>query len=192
MKPYSPQYGLSLGRVFQQFGELGKDYIPSPNAPNTFEELMQEWHACCTAGLLSGTRVPFRVYAGDSGTSIYGTPEANYAFRYMHDIVHVQLGLEFDVADEIATAKAQLRMLGPLTKEEIRTFLIDTAGQALYHVMTGEFVEDQAAFVQSVYEDMRIIQECYPHDQENEIQILTRAVRLYVNAFCYPNATRNQ
>ena len=179
MKPYSTQYGLSLGRLFLQFGELGKDYIPSPNAPSTFKDLMQEWHTCCTAGLLSGTRVPFRVYGGDSDTSIYGTPEANYAFRYMHDIVHVQMGLEFDIASEIATAKAQLRMLGPLTKEEIRTFLIDTAGQALWSTITGDFLEDQSVFVHWVYEDMRMIQARCPSDNENDIQLLTRSVRNY-------------
>lgn len=186
MKPYSPQYGLSLGRIFQQFGVLGKDYIPHPDAPNTFPDLMRAHRECCLSG------APLPVFNGGCEDTIYGTPEANYAFRYMHDTVHVLMGLEFDVADETAAARAQLRMLGPLTKEEIRTFLIDSAGQALYHVMTGEFVEDQATFVQSVYEDMRMIQECYPHDQENELQILTRAVRLYVNAFCYPNATRSQ
>jgi hypothetical protein len=183
MQPYSTQYGLVLGRKFLQLGELGKDYIPSPNAPSTFKELMQEWHTCCTAGLLSGTRVPLRVYDGGSDTSIYGSPEANYAFRYFHDLVHCQLQTEFDIAGEIHTARVQEAMLGSLSAEEAWVFRIDTTGQALYHTMTGEFVEDQADFVQSVYEDVRMIRECYPHDDENELQVLTRAVRLQHN--CY-------
>lgn len=178
MKPYSPQYGLSLGRKFLQFGELGKDYIPSPNAPSTFKELMQEWHTCCTAGLLSGTRVPLRVYSGCSDTSIYGSPEANYAFRYMHDVVHVQLRLEFDVADEIAVATAQRCMLGNLTPEEERVFFIDTIGQALWHTITGEFLEDQGVFAQRVYEEMRTHQNGWEFSG-NELELLTLAVRNY-------------
>lgn len=182
MQPYSTQYGLALGRKFLQFGELGKDYIPSPDAPNTYKELIQEWQRVCSR-VPGEARVPLRVYDGGSGTSIYGSPEANYAFRYFHDLVHCQLQTEFDIAGEIHTARVQEAMLGSLSVEEAWVFRIDTIGQSLYHTIAGDFVEDQAEFVQSVYEDVRMIQECYPHDDENELQVLTRAVRLHDNHY---------
>ena len=182
MKPYSAEYGLSLGRKFLQFGELGKDYIPSPNAPNTYKELIQEWQRVCSR-VPGEARVPLRVYDGGSDTSIYGSPEANYAFRYFHDLVHCQLQTEFDIAGEIHTARVQEAMLGSLSVEEAWVFRIDTIGQSLYHTMTGNFVEDQADFVHCVYEHVRIIRECCPRDDENELQVLTRAVRCYVRPY---------
>jgi hypothetical protein len=174
MHPYSPQYGLSLGRIFQQFGIMGEDYIPHPDAPSTFPDLLRVYRECAS------TRTPFPVYDGGCENTIYGTPEANYAFRYLHDTVHALTGLEFDVASEIATAKAQLRMLGPLAKEEIRTFLIDTAGQALWVAMTGEFLVDQSMFVEWVYTEMCRQDGLYANTpQGNEIELLTLAVRNY-------------
>ena len=155
MKPYSPAYGLTLGHLFQQFGVLNEDYAPTQDAPNTFPALMQAYRYSCVSG------DPLPVFNGECEDTIYGSPEANYAFRYMHDVVHVQLGLEFDVADEIAAAKAQRRMLGHLTPEEERVFFIDTIGQSLWHTITGDFLENQEVFVHWVYEDMRMHQsEC--------------------------------
>lgn len=186
MKPYSPSYGLSLGQKFLQRGTLGVDYVPSADAPNTYHDLMEEYFSA------AGERRPMRVYSGGCDNTVFGSPEANYAFRYMHDVIHAVNRLEFDICGEIQATMLQLECLGRIPPEESRVFLIDVAGQALYHTMVGEFVEDQAGFCRQVYEDMFMIEECYPHDKENEIQLLTRAVRLYVNAFCYPNATISQ
>ena len=178
MQPYSSQYGLALGRKFLQFGELGKDYIPSPDAPNTYKELIHEWQRVCSR-VPGEARVPLRVYDGGSDTSIYGSPEANYAFRYFHDLVHCQLQTEFDIAGEIHTARVQEVMLGSLSAEEAWVFRIDTIGQSLYHTMTGEFVEDQAEFVQWVYMDVRCHSPLLAEEGLNELEILTKSVMAY-------------
>lgn len=187
MNPYSPAYGLSLGQKFMRLGTIGVHYVPVPDAPNTYGALMEEYFSA------AGEMRPMRVYSGGADSSVYGSPEANYAQRYVHDIIHAVNRWGFDVGGEVQTATRQRMVLGTLTDEESRVLLIDVAGQVLYHVMTGKFVEDQAAFCQRVYEDMLTIEECDPGSiNENDIQIMTRAVRLYVGAFCYPNATRSQ
>jgi hypothetical protein len=185
MNPYSPIYGLSLGRKILKWVDpagLGRlPYEPSEDAPSTYSELIREYNAC-----LSSNKRKFRVYSGGCETSIYGSPEANHAFRYMHDFLHCTLQQGFDLYGETKVARQQGRMLGCMSVEDGWTFGIDTIGQALYSFLAGgRFLEDQEAFVHWCYEHVRANVKLQEQDRtsvyaiENDMQLLQLAVHAY-------------
>lgn len=148
------QIGLLLaGAVLQQASitkrRLGLGWQPSHLAPSTPGELLKEYDRC--AG--SEGRRQFRVWSGGSDATIYGSPEANYASRFWHDITHVRARLGFTFTDELATAELQIIELteAGLSAEAIDLFRIDTQGQSHYADLTGgAFPADQLAFAEFI------------------------------------------
>jgi hypothetical protein len=175
MKPYSPEYGLVLGRKIQGCTRGRLDYTPSGHAPSTLTGLKAAFK------IHQASAAPLLVFKGGCETSIYGSPEANYAFRYLHDSIHAICELGFDLAAECNVADLQERRLGYLSPEESLTFRIDTIGQALYSFLSGgAFLQDQARFVGWVYEEVRRLRDNTPPEPDhNLMQHLQQAVLNY-------------
>lgn len=88
----------------------------------------------------------FHVFDGGVDSIVYTSARVNYLFRAWHDLVHIELGLGFSEADEIAVAEYQSQFIQPGLLREI--FLADTVGQTLFASATGGgFVADQRGFV---------------------------------------------
>lgn len=179
MKPYSPEYGLVLGRKIQGCTRGRRDYIPSWDAPSTLTGLKAAFRIHLESG------APLPVFKGGCETSIYGSPEANYACRYLHDRIHAICELGFDLAAECVGANLQEIGLGHLSPEESLTFRIDTIGQALYSFLSGgAFLPDQARFVAWVYEEVRRCSDNTPPELDrNLMQHLQQAVLNYYQGY---------
>lgn len=84
------------------------------------------------------------VWSGASDNTIYQDAAVNYAFRAVHDKMHLETGLGFSVDHEIELGRIQAsRMSSDFLAELI---YCEIAGQALYYKQTGSFVPDQVAF----------------------------------------------
>lgn len=126
---------------------IGFGYEESLEAPSTFEELCDEYRECLN------TRRPFRVWEGASDGTVYGSREANWAFRFLHDLIHVEHGLGFDYKSELQVAEIGGRAVAErfgLGSLEFAVYLVDTAGQVEYQHQTGQFVKDQVGFAVAV------------------------------------------
>lgn len=149
--------GLTLGRHFihrahRLARDIGFGYWPCADAPDACGEgglalLQAEFSECLRK------RRAFRVWSGASDGTIYGSAEANYAFRFLHDVGHCvyKLGTTFD--DEVQLARKQGREIEAafgVRSPEALVYLADTEGQSTLHNMRGYFPEDQADFVQYV------------------------------------------
>lgn len=107
-------------------------YTIAENAPNTEKEL---FGSC--GGLV--------IWSGASENTIYCDPQVNFAFRALHDTMHLETGLDFSVEQEIElgriqAAKQSSDLLADLIYAEI-------AGQAEVYKETGAFVENQLDFM---------------------------------------------
>ena len=152
------QIGLLLaGAVLQQASltkrRLGFGWHPANVAPSTMEELRVEYER-----LRWGLGKSFRVWSGGSDATIYGSPEGNYAFRFWHDITHVEAGLGLTFTEELATAQLQINELAEsgVPQRALDLFQIDTQGQTHYADITGgKFPEDQLGFATELLPLMR-------------------------------------
>jgi hypothetical protein len=137
-----------IGRV------LGFSYEPCEIAPDTLQLVKNEYRECLMQ------RRAFRVWSGGSDATVYNCPEANYAFRFWHDITHAQNNTAFDCFGEWKTARIQLRAVARAfgaDSIESLVFKADTLGQTAYAQLTdGGFVTDQKGFV--VYVAQRMAQ----------------------------------
>ncbi len=127
----------------------GVEYEAADEAPNTYEALSQQWADCHTFAMPK-----FKVWNGCSETTVYTTQEANYAFRFWHDVLHCSLHLDFSLKSEIEIGKIQTRMVQEMFGNkslEAMIMLADTVGQSLYSANNnGEFPENQLLYVFSL------------------------------------------
>lgn len=125
--------------------DIGFSYWPKAQAPETYEALCEAFQVA------QKTRTALPIWEGGSDATIYGSAEANYAFRYLHDLGHVVHALPFTFEAEVELSRLQgadiAQHFGPESLE-LLVYRIDTEGQSIYaHFACGEFPEDQAAFV---------------------------------------------
>lgn len=82
---------------------------------------------------------------------IYTTPEVNFAFRFWHDVSHVQHGLSFGLEDELELALWHLDVLerDGLRPDSLayRLLQADIVGQLLLMGLASRFPFDQKEFV---------------------------------------------
>lgn len=83
------------------------------------------------------------VWSGASENTIWGSERANWAFRALHDQLHLKTGLGFSPAEEIEMGRIQAAKFEGLMADLV---YIEVAGQAEYYLKTGQFVSDQIAF----------------------------------------------
>lgn len=121
----------------------GFSYEESPNAPETFEALKNEYRHS------RRYMKPFRVFDGASDDCVYSR-EGNYAFRFWHDLTHVLADADLTFHGEVKAIMHQLPVvIGQFGADslEVKIFEADTLGQLGYFHATGAHVEDQRDFV---------------------------------------------
>ena len=113
--------------------------------PSGFEAVLDAYSRCKE----TGERFP--VATDGSSTSILGSAQANYAFRYLHDLTHIRLELGFDPDSELYVAVEHLNMLRragfKVGSLEWHLLHADTVGQIVAGCLLGRFVYNQRAFV---------------------------------------------
>jgi hypothetical protein len=125
--------------------EHGISYVPSINAPSTYDELLTTYAACIHSG------APFPISPDNCQRTIYTSPQINWAFRFVHDLVHIDNRLSFTPLDEVAVGAIQLEALraaryGPGSVEH-RLLHADTIGQTFCSAVLGRFPYNQRLFV---------------------------------------------
>lgn len=127
---------------------LGFGYEEAAEAPDTYEKVCSEFHACKRRD-----RQSFRVWSGACDQTVFTTPEGNYAFRFCHDVLHHAIaGFEFSFDDEVSSGmewvKAVANEFGADSLEAAIAYA-DTVGQSTHAHQTGAFPVNQLAFVQA-------------------------------------------
>ncbi len=121
---------LKLPNEFKQLIlDTAPKHLVKAVAPSTFQDLYN-----------SPTLV---VWSGASDNTIWGDNKVNYAFRALHDALHLKTGIGFSPLEEIEIGRIQASMYTGLMAELV---YIETAGQAEHYLKTGQFVEDQVSF----------------------------------------------
>ena len=136
------------GFIFDLANDLaalhGFDWKAVPDAPSTYSELKR----CFAASKATGQPLP--VSNENSSATVFGNAEANYALRFVHDVLHVTNGLSFNSRDEYVLAcQFMNRAAGwGIRHGSIAWYLLlsDAVGQALFYAVTKEYVEDQLRF----------------------------------------------
>lgn len=126
-----------------QFGWLATD-----DAPTSFDAVLTAYERSRT----TGERFP--VYAGGSESTIYLGAQVNHAFRFLHDLTHAELELDFTPDSELRVAVEQMTRLRQAGFEpgclEWHLFHADLVGQLVAGCVLGRFVIDQKVFVLDV------------------------------------------
>jgi hypothetical protein len=105
-------------------------------APSTFSELMSQ-----------PTLV---VWNGASDATIWNDSAVNYAFRALHDALHLKTRIGFTPLEEIAIGRIQASQYESYSSYLADLVYIETAGQAEYFLKNGIFVQNQVAFTESM------------------------------------------
>jgi len=122
----------------------GFGWMETPDAPSSYSELKR----CFAASKTTGQPLP--VSDDNSSETVFGTPRANYALRFAHDVLHVTDGLSFNARDEYVLA---CEFMDRAENWGIRRgsiawhlLLSDAVGQALFYAVTKQYVKDQLQF----------------------------------------------
>lgn len=87
------------------------------------------------------------IWSGGSETTIYQDAKVNYAFRALHDDLHLQTGLGFSPEEEIIMGRIQAASLGARCESLLADLVyIEVARQAEYYKTNGVFISDQINF----------------------------------------------
>jgi hypothetical protein len=83
------------------------------------------------------------VWSGASEHTIFGDARVNWAFRALHDALHLKTGLGFSPEEEIELGRIQANQYSGLMADLV---YIEVAKQAEYYLKSGLFVTDQVLF----------------------------------------------
>lgn len=83
------------------------------------------------------------VWSGASEHTIFGDARVNWAFRALHDALHLNTGLGFSPEEEIELGRIQANQYTGLMADLV---YIEVAKQAEYYLKSGLFVTDQVLF----------------------------------------------
>lgn len=105
-------------------------YIVKDDAPSNEEELLN-----------SSTLV---IWSGGSEKTIYNDKTVNYAFRALHDEMHLKTGFNFSIENEIELGRLQASKYTSSLMQEL--VFCEIAGQAMYFQKYNKFLENQYEF----------------------------------------------
>lgn len=142
MKPLTPQ---EMRFVTEQAAKLPQGWHAAEQAPNTYEELIEDVRL--NAGHIT-------VWSGGSDRTVYGDPTINHAFRAWHDSIYVGQRFTFDLEDErrVALVQRDTAFRAGLTNLALVLYT-DVVGQALHFQRHGTFPEDQVGFITAYLRD---------------------------------------
>lgn len=130
---------------------IGFTWKPTADAPSRYDDLRAAFDRSQSTG------DPLPISSQNNESLIYLTPSANVAFRFWHDVSHVNRRLTFDLVDELELA---LWHLSVLEAEGFRPVSVpwkmlhaDLIGQAQLMALTRRFPHDQQRFVNSCLVD---------------------------------------
>lgn len=83
------------------------------------------------------------IWSGASENTIWSQKETNWAFRALHDALHIETGIGFTPQEEIYLGRIQASHYEGIMADLV---YIETAGQAEHYLKTGQFVENQIEF----------------------------------------------
>lgn len=123
----------------------GIDWYGTSDAPNTWKELKAAWlHSQVTGE-------PLPIYNGDCDTVILLRPEDNIAYRYWHDVTHLERDRSFSNTDELDMSIFHLweAERHGLERGSLpwRLLHADAVGQNLHWAVLKEFVINQRVFI---------------------------------------------
>jgi len=80
-------------------------------------------------------------------------PGSNRCGRAWHDSIHLVLGTEFTVLDEVRTGEAQVELgrRARLSGDALALLWLDTVGQTRHHAETGAFPEHQLTWLRGEF-----------------------------------------
>lgn len=84
------------------------------------------------------------VWSGASDNTIFQDASVNWAFRALHDALHLKTGLGFSHAEEIELGRIQASQFDSTLLQDL--VYCEISLQAKYHLETGLFVQDQVEF----------------------------------------------
>ena len=122
----------------------GFAWVPRADAPSTYPDL------CAAFARSKRSGASLRVSSENSASVILTSPEANFAWRFVHDVSHVEHDLSFSLPDEYELA---LWNLSELERDgfgsgclEYAFLKADTLGQVIINAVTRRFPADQELF----------------------------------------------
>lgn len=131
--------------------EVGFIWKPTAEAPSRFVDLERAFMRSQATG------DPLPISSENNESLIYTTPAANTAFRFWHDVNHVQRRATFDLVDELELALWHLSVLEAegFTPASVPWKMLhaDLIGQAQLMALTRRFPLDQQRFVSSCLVD---------------------------------------
>lgn len=80
------------------------------------------------------------IWSGASDCTIWNDPKVNYAFRALHDALHIESGLGFSINEEIELGRIQANKYTGILADLV---YLEVAGQAKEFLKTGQFITDQ-------------------------------------------------
>lgn len=120
------------------------DWTPAHNAPSGYKDLCEAFWLSHKEGR------PLPVSDENTGSVVFGSPEVNMAYRYLHDVGHVEMGLSFSSPDEYDLARWQMRRFerAGFSEDDLEWRLLqaDALGQVVYYALTKQYVLDQLQF----------------------------------------------
>ena len=84
------------------------------------------------------------IWSGASSDTIYQDKAVNWAFRAVHDHLHLETGLGFSPDQEIELGRIQASKCDSDLIADL--IYIEVSGQAEYYLKHGKFVDDQVKF----------------------------------------------
>lgn len=142
--------GAIIQLAARTVAETGIRYQAQADAPNEYDALLSAYATAQNTLILP-------VWNGASNHALYLSPHTNHAFRYWHDMGHVQHGMSFTYADEYdlqyhwhAPAIADIVGYGSLAWQ---LYWADTVGQLEYANDHHAFPSNQLAFDVAYVED---------------------------------------
>lgn len=83
------------------------------------------------------------IWSGSSDNTIFGDPSVNYAFRAIHDNMHLITGYNFSPEAEIELGRIQASRYDGIMADLV---YCEVSLQAKYYLENGVFVPDQVEF----------------------------------------------
>lgn len=124
--------------------DIGFGYVGQQNAPNTYDALTAAYERSVATG------EPLPISNEHSTDVIFISPEVNVAHRFVHDVHHCRLGLDFGLVDELELAIWHLDRLEDAgidpSSLEWQLLHADLIGQIQINAFARRFPSDQRKF----------------------------------------------